>query len=127
MELCQSLIGVLAHVRTNFPVFEARDRLGMTPLHWAIMRSPATVVTSLVEAGANVNAADYEGKTCLHYAVELASMSRQAGDSARTEYCDGLVRYLLDRGAQANSPDGAGATAVHYAAELTEVELVRPF
>lgn len=48
---------------------EARDRRGLTPLHYAAQNSRAAAVSALADAGANVNAEDREGRTPLHWAV----------------------------------------------------------
>lgn len=95
------------------PTLDAPDRNGLTPLHWAIQRSGDVVVSLLVEAGANVNATDNEGRNCLHYAL----VSSVEGDKQPSYYED-LVRYLLERGANPNVPDAAGATSVHVASEF---------
>ena len=46
----------------------ARDILGKTPLHFAVMNDLNTV-KCLVEAGCDVNKQDLEGKSALHYAI----------------------------------------------------------
>jgi len=48
----------------------ARDKSGMTPLHWAAMSDLPDVMAYLVEQGADVNAQDDLGDTPLHKAVQ---------------------------------------------------------
>jgi ankyrin repeat protein len=48
---------------------EAKDRLGRTPLHLAIISGDYAVVALLLEAGANIKAADNNGNTVLHFAA----------------------------------------------------------
>ena len=46
----------------------------MTLLMWACDLGHLEIVKFLVEAGANVNAQDAEGQTCLHYAVSCENL-----------------------------------------------------
>lgn len=59
-------------------------------------------VERLVDAGADVNARNAQGRTALHVAAN--------------EGREGLVRYLLTRGAAPNLQDADGNTALHLAA-----------
>ncbi len=45
----------------------AVDDTGMTPLLWATDREHIDIVQTLLEAGSNVNAQDWEGSSALHY------------------------------------------------------------
>ena len=49
---------------------ESSGRLQNTPLLWAAYNGQLAIVEYLIEAGANVNAANASGKTALHIAVE---------------------------------------------------------
>lgn len=46
------------------------NRKGVTPLHLAVQRRAPTIVSKLIDSGANINAQDYNrGCTPLHWAV----------------------------------------------------------
>eukprot|EP01128_Nolandella_sp_AFSM9_P005477 TRINITY_DN2652_c0_g1_i3.p1 TRINITY_DN2652_c0_g1~~TRINITY_DN2652_c0_g1_i3.p1 ORF type:complete len:240 (-),score=47.51 TRINITY_DN2652_c0_g1_i3:32-751(-) len=113
VELSRLLVSIFRLVRSPVPVLDAIDHQGRTPLHWAIQRAGDVIVSLLIEAGANVNASDSEGRSCLHYAL----LSSVEGDKGVAFYED-LTRYLLERGADPSAADASGAAAVHLAAEL---------
>ena len=96
---------------------DARDKKGVTPLHWAANNGNAAAVRALLEAGADPNARDDEhGDTPLHYAVfySLASGVGFAG-----------VGLLLDAGADPNVHDYTyGQTPLHNAASTGSAALV---
>jgi acyl-CoA-binding domain-containing protein 6 len=68
-----------------------------TPLHWACDGGHVDVVRVLVERGANVDAADVDGRTALHTACCC-------------EHAD-IVELLLARSANVNLTDGDGVLA----------------
>ncbi|CAG9983012.1 unnamed protein product [Clonostachys byssicola] len=53
-----------------------RNYLGQAPLHIALKESNREVAISLIEAGADVNAADKEDKNCVSYTQEDAELSQ---------------------------------------------------
>ncbi len=57
----------------------------------------------LLKAGADINMADSEGNTALHYALERCS--------------DGDARYLVKKGADYNRLNNEGVTPAQLAAE----------
>jgi ankyrin repeat protein len=61
---------------------------GMTPLHYAAVKSPLDLITLLVECGASVNHKSTNGRTPLHSAC---------GNTPR------VVEYLIGRGAEVNA------------------------
>lgn len=68
------------------------------------------IMEALLEHGADVNGADDEGRTALHYAVwrlEKETVSR-----------------LLESGADVNAVDNIGQTALHWAASYGHSEIV---
>jgi ankyrin repeat protein len=66
---------------------------------------------SLVEAGANVHAADWRGVTALHHAAQ----------SARLDVC----RYLIDAGAHLNALVDREESPMHWAVKQGHVEACR--
>ncbi|UGU29886.1 ankyrin repeat domain-containing protein [Mycolicibacterium smegmatis] len=118
-----------------------RDQAGRTPLHYAAIDPPVGLknieaqtnpalaaenfrasndyrvanTQRLLREGADVNAADDQGMTPLHFAVQRDSVD--------------VVRLLLDAGADANLPDFKGETPLYKAvrASLTpaKVEIIK--
>jgi Ankyrin repeats (3 copies) len=82
----------------------ALDADGLSPLMRAAARGDAATVTSLVAAGAEVNAA--------HEALRLTPLMFAAYSGH-----DAVVQVLLDRGAIANLKDANGASAADWAAQ----------
>ncbi len=69
---------------------------GPTPLHWAVVQDRKLVAKSLLEHGANVNAADEFGATSLHLAVKYGFME--------------MAEFLLDHKADPELKDARGNT-----------------
>ena len=82
-----------------------------SPLHVAVERGRHESVALLLEANANVNAGDSEGRRSLHLAVKNADCR--------------AARMLLGRGASADVPDRHGTVPLQIAAKYGHVELVR--
>ena len=81
-----------------------RDDQGMTALmlnadHYCFK----DVIKPLIQAGADIQVADNDGNTALHYAL-------QYGDQ-------GVARYLIKKGADYNLPNNDGKTPVQIAVE----------
>eukprot|EP00043_Microstomoeca_roanoka_P020328 m.244374 g.244374 ORF g.244374 m.244374 type:complete len:1483 (+) comp17147_c7_seq2:978-5426(+) len=101
MENPQELISaLLAHgADPNVP-----DRLGQTPLMYAVVAGLPAAVRSMIDHGANVNAkTKRSGQTALHLAVRLA-LQAQGGATAR----NACLALLLETGADASVLDGFG-------------------
>lgn len=81
---------------------ERRDKLGKTPLFFAVTYGREEMVDLLIEQGADVNAQDDTGLTPLHVA---AFMSRPA-----------CAEKLLNAGARIDTVDVFGDTPLHSAA-----------
>ncbi|KAI4247390.1 MAG: hypothetical protein LQ352_006167 [Teloschistes flavicans] len=82
-------------------------------VHWAVINEWDDVLQAAVtHAKAKVNAADYSGKTGLHYAAQLGLYK--------------MVRQLLRHGASARSQDNSGRTPVHTAAVEGFADVLRP-
>ena len=77
-----------------------KNNEGQTALMMAVDRDNLEIARTLVEAGADVNAADNDGNTVLHQAA-----------------IDGqeFVKYLVGKGANVNAINGKGKTAIMLA------------
>ena len=76
---------------------------GFTPLHFAVHSNRVETVEFLIGKGANVNIADWWGRTPLFFVIR----SREGSHP--------LLGLLLENGADINSRDATGATVLHYA------------
>jgi len=89
---------------------KARDSMGLTALHHAAASGDAALAASLLERGADANAAVISdeplssewGNTPLHLAARRGRVE--------------VIRVLLDRGADVNARGAFGATPLHQAA-----------
>ena len=127
------------------PTFaKAADDMGFTALHNAVGEDYPQLVKLLIEAGADVSAANDEGMTPLHIAqcasAVKALVAAGADVNARAhggmtplivqsaEDCDtGILESmeaLLKADADPNVPDDDGQTAVDYALSREEVEKI---
>lgn len=83
-----------------------------TALHEAAAFGHTQIATLLLDRGADVNGAGYDGFTPLHYAVR-----RQGGNLE-------LATLLFDRGADVTAKDDDGWTPIHRAVLAERHELV---
>lgn len=81
---------------------ESRDRLGKTPLHYAVVSGNLGAVEFLLGSGAQADAADATGLTPLHIAAALDFKP--------------IVEKLIPEGALIGSQDSFGDTPLHSAA-----------
>lgn len=81
---------------------DARDRIGKSPMHFAITFARPEVLGELIAAGCNVNTVDDTGMTPLHVAAFID--------------LPGAVPMLLEAGAQIEATDEFGDTPLHTAA-----------
>src|SRR5262249_53688514 len=104
-------IDIERYCKRRLPLLEERDkesfqhivaRLGWTPLHVAVTRSPLDRIAALLAAGARPDAPARNGDTPLHLAAG-------AGD-------EGVLRLLRSRKATLDGKDSAGRTAAQIAA-----------
>ena len=108
----------------------------MNDLMWAASEGQLQNVKKLINAGEDVNAANAEGDTPLHYAAsnghkDILKILLQAGAAVNAANADGetplhdAVRYgdkdilniLLQAGAAVNATDSEGDTPLHWAAK----------
>ncbi|KAI0188085.1 ankyrin repeat-containing domain protein [Astrocystis sublimbata] len=117
---------VLLRVKCNFPniddflnhqlglapeLIEARDTLGRTALHWAVMHAWTDATAILIKFGANVNQQVWTltgQSTLLHLAL--------AGPVDRSSKFLDIVHMLVCAGADVNAADHEGWTPLYIAA-----------
>lgn len=110
----------------------------------AAMNGDAAAVTKLIASGADVDIAQNDGMTALHWAADrgdsatvAALLKAKADVKAQTVNggytplmlaaragSAGVVKQLLAAGADAKAVSGAGGTALHFAAEAGNADVV---
>ena len=83
----------------------------MTPLHHSCNSSFEACVAKLIDAGADSNATDEEGNTCLHWAVSRGVLN--------------IVVRLTNAGADISQSNNAGVTPLHKATIFNQVAVVK--
>lgn len=91
-----SLIGCSRDVGPRSPQGEVQGRMMLTPLMRAAGNGDLSSVEDLIVKGANVNAADSDGYTALHYAAHCGDVR--------------VVQALIAAGANVNSRTSEGVT-----------------
>jgi ankyrin repeat protein len=117
---------------------------GPSPVADAAMRRDIEAVRTLLKQGADVNAAQGDGMSALHWAAEhgqaaMAEMLIAAGANVRAVTRIGgytplhvasrsgsgvVVKALVKAGSEVNATTASGATALHFAAGAGSVEAV---
>jgi uncharacterized protein len=118
--------------------------IGGSPLADAAMQRDLAAVRTLLQQGADVNAAEGDGMTALHWAAEhgdaeLAALLLKSGASPRAETRIGrhtplhvaaktgdprVVRLLVDAKADVRAVTTTGATPLHFAAASGSAETI---
>ena len=98
------------HVDVN-----ARDRLGMTALHQAVINGHIDIAKLLLERGADVKAVDQTGLTPLH----------QAANMGRAEMAELLLAHHADVNVKGTRSFWLGQTPLYFAANNGSVSVVQ--
>lgn len=93
---------------SSFPIY-----LGDTPLAWSVSFKRRSIYESLVSMGANQDAQDNEGNSCLHQLV----INNQTG----------WTRFLVKSGANSRIKNNNELTPMHLACHLGRCELFSEF
>ena len=101
-----AVAGVSAGIKNRADPNAKEGWHGQTALMWAAAEGHADVVRLLIEAGANVNAANQAGQTAVHSATIRGSTAN--------------IQYLADHGADLNAKDLKGHTPLDIALGLPE-------
>ncbi|KAL7296064.1 hypothetical protein TKK_0010618 [Trichogramma kaykai] len=105
--------------KSSHPVrVDARDRLGHTPLHLALMEGNAEVAKFLLKRGANPNLANYLGLTCLHI---ICQKENDDDDSARMLF---KIADKQRRRVEVDARDNKGNTPLHLAMSYGHKNLI---
>ena len=110
--------GILRPFMSPDSDLEVRDSHDMTPLMAACTCHNSPAIKMLIEAGANLQAVDYQQKTGLHH---LCAQSRSYYDDPECE----SARALVDAGALLDVPDKAGYSPLHYAIRQQSQRLIK--
>lgn len=113
---------VQAHRGLTFNAYEDRDDR-MTYLHYALDNNQAEMASYIIEQGVDVNVADEDGKTALHYVMQMDE------DDVSLEMRMQLIDQILAKGGLINIVDEDGKTVMDYVADLDkdEQETMRQF
>jgi ankyrin repeat protein len=84
---------------------------GSTPLQWAVYEGDVERVKALLEAGADVAAANNYGSNAMQLAAEVANIE--------------ILQLLLDAGANVDSPNPEGQTALMLVARTGDVDAAK--
>ena len=96
------MLVILSSLSFNFKPSEIHTPFDQNPLHIAVQAGLTDAVKTLVDAGADINATDHDGRTPLHMAAKLGNAK--------------IVKILLDAKADPNTGDDNGKTPLHIAA-----------
>lgn len=109
---CAAVSGQLAVIKTllrHRSDIDASSDTGSTPVRSACFMTNVDVVNYLVEQGADIRRANYNGGTCLINSVQSVP----------------LCQFLLSKGADVNAKDIQDKTALHYAIQEHRLETTK--
>ena len=92
----------LAQIEKGVDV-NAKDKLGMTMLHWAAFNGHKGLLEKLLDLGADVHSKALNKNTALHFAAESGHVE--------------CVELLIERGANVNDPAKYQYSPLHFAAK----------
>jgi len=119
------LFNLLIEIFNTFPsplfYFNSPDRVGNTPLHWAIMMMNYQAAVVLVQNGADISRMNSSGKTPLHLVVSACFSSNSQTDLASHRR---MVKFLISVGARVDCYDINNVTPLHLASEIGDASLV---
>jgi len=119
------LFNLLVEIFTTFPTplyyFNSPDRVGNTPLHWAILRMNYQAAVVLVQYGADISRMNDNGRTPLHLVV-----SQCTKDASQSDLCSHrkMIKFLIAVGASIDVYDTNSITPLHIAAEIGDTIVV---
>lgn len=103
---------IISYILTTYPMLlDTTDNDGHTPLHFAAFHGNYHGVELLLEAGANANAANINGKTAAHKAVQLGNFTTEC-----LQHLKVIITSLFNHKAKLNLQDYKGNTFLHDAA-----------
>lgn len=91
---------------------QQRDENGQTLLHHAVALDEPTSVTTVVEAGTDIDAVDNDGNTALHILADIEDTREDAQERQIS-----MARDLINHGAAFNTQNNAGQTPAEIARE----------
>lgn len=94
----------------------------LTPLHRAIMQQNPSALHELLQTGADVNMTDADGRTALHFALDLVNGSNQ---DCRQNYIRCVTLLLSAPGVDVNRKNDTGDSALHLAVETESAECLQ--
>jgi len=119
------LFNLLVEIFAAFPTplfyFNSPDRVGNTPLHWAIIRMNYRAAVVLVQIGADISRRNDSGKSPLHLVVSQCNK-----DCSQTDLISHrkMVKFLITVGVTVDSCDANNVTPLHIASELGDCAVV---
>lgn len=115
------LVEIFSTLPTPLYYFNAPDRVGNTPLHWAILKTNYRAAVVLVQFGADISRMNDGGKTPLHLVV-----SQCTKDCSQTDLINHrkMVKFLITVGAKVDCHDANNVTPLHIASELGDCAVV---
>jgi len=135
---------VSAMIRKDRQFLSIRNTLDASPLHIAVKTGNIKCLLTLIKAGADINAANKQGRTPLHVAAttgnlsalkiliehgaSVSAISRSMNTPLHDAAAKGnieVVKYLVAKGANINSVNNRGATPLKTATKNKHNDIAR--